>query len=173
MFRAYERLPDELEQLPEEVSITLIMFSQRIHFIEEDPESHRLSVVTLADEMLESPMDNIPYELSITNRKQFFELMRGQFFEHFFNSLSVDDQNQSCMNSALYFFSNYVAQYEMKSVVAIIAASSSTFGFFLPRELSDTQGSDNASGAISKDFETFFFDDELREQMQFNAFFVG
>ena len=72
MFRVYERLPDELEQLPEEVSITLIMFSQRIHFIEEDPESHRLSIVTLADEMLESPMDNIPYELSITNRKQLF-----------------------------------------------------------------------------------------------------
>lgn len=109
MFRAYERLPDELEQLPEDVTITLIMFSQRIHFIEEDPESHRLSVVTLADEMLESSMDNIPYELSVTNRKQLFELMQGQFFEHFFNSLAVDDQNQSCMNSALYFFSNYVA----------------------------------------------------------------
>ena len=67
------------------------MFSQRIHFIEEDPESHRLSVVTLADEMLEGPMDNIPYELSITNREQLFKLMRSQFFEHFFNSLAMDD----------------------------------------------------------------------------------
>lgn len=114
--------------------------------------------------MLESPMDNLPYELSITNRKQLFELMRGQFFEHFFNSLATDDQNQSCMNSALYFFSNYVAQYEMRSVVTIISASSSTFGFFLPQELGDTQ-EDNASRAISEEFEKFFFDDELREQM--------
>ena len=77
------------------------------------------------------------------------------------------------MNSALYFFSNYVAQYEMKSVVAIIAASSSTFGFFLSSELNETQDNDEFSGKISEDFEKFFFDDELREQIQCNAFFVG
>lgn len=60
----------------------------------------------------------------------------------------------------------------MKSVVAIVAASSSTFGFFLSRGLSETQD-DDTSGRIPEDFEKYFFNDDMREQIQCNAFFVG
>ena len=61
----------------------------------------------------------------------------------------------------------------MKSVVAIVAASSSTFGFFLSRGLCETQDDDDTSGRIPEDFEKYFFNDDMREQIQCNAFFVG